>query len=300
MKQLWSETIISLLAVDFASSFPFLVGIVAAVDLGVILPFALVNKLISSLSTSSLTLNSRILHAHLLTWRDWGFCLVTLHRPRTKPVLINTGIAVAETWAQSVSPVAIIFAFVWWTEKGSLRETEAFVKVTWLWIVDCEWWSQQSVSEFGRTQKVPGSSVLPYCSSATHFALDPSVCGFPIMPSYVWLHVFALAIMRVSACVCSGHHVCECMCLLWPWCVWVHAFALANMCVSACVCSGYSVCKCMYLLWPLLLQRRVRIFAKQTGCRILLFFNDFWVFYSYLACPHLFLSAVSYLHNLLL
>lgn len=51
VKQLWSETIISLLAVDFASSFPFLVGIVAAAGLGVILPFALVNKLISSLST---------------------------------------------------------------------------------------------------------------------------------------------------------------------------------------------------------------------------------------------------------
>lgn len=50
MKQSWSETMIGLLAVDLASSFPFLVGIAAA-DLGVILLPALVNKLISSLST---------------------------------------------------------------------------------------------------------------------------------------------------------------------------------------------------------------------------------------------------------
>lgn len=51
MKQSWSETVIGLLAVDLASSFPFLVGVVAATDLGVILLPALVNKLISSLST---------------------------------------------------------------------------------------------------------------------------------------------------------------------------------------------------------------------------------------------------------
>lgn len=50
MKQSWSETMIGLLAVDLASSFPFLVGIAAA-NLGVILLPALVNKLISSLST---------------------------------------------------------------------------------------------------------------------------------------------------------------------------------------------------------------------------------------------------------
>lgn len=50
------------LAVYSVSSFPFLVGVLAA-DLGVILPFVLVNKGISNLKPSCLILNSKILHA---------------------------------------------------------------------------------------------------------------------------------------------------------------------------------------------------------------------------------------------
>lgn len=51
------------LAVDSVSSLPFLVGVLAAADVGVILPFVLVNKVISNLKPSLLILNSKILHA---------------------------------------------------------------------------------------------------------------------------------------------------------------------------------------------------------------------------------------------
>lgn len=88
-----------LLAVYSVSSFPFLVGVAAVADPGVILPFALNkwHKVISSLKPSSLTLNCKILHAASLLGEvgAFFFSLVALHVPRTKTD--NTRCAGAET-----------------------------------------------------------------------------------------------------------------------------------------------------------------------------------------------------------